>query len=163
MDSISLRKVLNRNKFTKKYFRGIFALDTLPIKAKRPSLLVCNTDKAHLSGIHWVGMYIPAKNAKKQVPEFFDSFGRKPTKPQFLKFMRSFDAKKILFNSKQIQDNGTSSCGQITCLYLLHKSKNKPLNSFLRLFTADFNQNEVLVAKLFKKHFPLHESKREKR
>ena len=153
MDSISLGNVLRRNKFTKKYFRGIFALDTLPHKARQPSILISNTDKAHLPGIHWIGIYIPAKNAKKQTPEFFDSYGRKPAKPEFLKFLKSIGTKQFNYNPMQIQSNESSSCGQISCLYLLHKSKNKPLKSFLKLFTGNLKQNEIIVRRLFKKYF----------
>ena len=153
MDSISLSNLLWQNKFTKKYFRGIFALDTLPRKAKQPTILISNSDRAHLPGIHWVGIYIPGKNAENQAPEFFDSYGREPTKPEFLDFLTSIETKKVLFNPMQIQSNGSSSCGQITCLYLLHKSKGKPLKSFLKLFSNDLNQNEIVVRKLFKKHF----------
>lgn len=153
MDSVSLEKVLRANKFTKKYFRGIFALDTLPRKAKQPSILISNTDRAHLPGIHWIGIYIPAKNAKKQLPEFFDSYGRKPTKPEFLKFLKSIGTKQFNFNTLQIQSNGSSSCGQISCLYLLHKSKNKTLKSFLKLFTGNLKRNEDVVRRMFKKNF----------
>lgn len=153
MDSISLRNALKRNQYTKKIFRGIFALDTLPPRARQPSILVSNTDRAHLPGVHWVGIYIPPKNAKRLLPEFFDSYGRKPQKPEYLRLMKSNGAKRISYNSQQIQSNQSSSCGQITCLYLLHKSRKKPLKSFLKLFTSDLNQNEVVVRKLFNKHF----------
>lgn len=162
MNSITLGNVLKHNKFTKKYFRGVYASNTLPLKPKPASILIANTDKAHLPGIHWVGFFIPPKKPKNLITEFFDSYGRAPTRLDFLKFLRRTGAKEIYYNPMQIQSNNSESCGQITCLYLLHKSKNKSLKTFLKLFSRDLKHNELVVKELFKKNFALKPAKKKR-
>ena len=153
MDTISLNCLLKRNKYTRKYFKGVYALDKLPKIVKQPSLVICNTDKSSENGVHWVAIFIPPKNAKKMSSEFFDTFGRQPTKPNFINYLTSNKIRSIIYNPIQVQANTSSSCGKFCCLYLLHKSQNKSMKSFIELFSENLPQNEILVREMFKKSF----------
>jgi hypothetical protein len=63
----------NRDHVCLASFQGVFSRDTLPSK---PRLLICNTDPSDKPGQHWIAIYVD-KNLRG---EFFDSFGRHPTR-----------------------------------------------------------------------------------
>jgi len=71
MNTIEIEKLLSA---TCKYdFQGVYSIDTLPPK---PKLLVCNTDPSTKPGRHWISIYV----SEDERGEYFDSFGRPPSK-----------------------------------------------------------------------------------
>lgn len=87
MNTLDIHNVLSSNRYTKKYFKGVFLLDNIPkYVKKRPALLVVNHDKSFLPGSHWVAIFLPKTNRTNA--EFFDSYGTKPIHKEFLKFFK---------------------------------------------------------------------------
>lgn len=155
MNTLEIWNALGSNKYTKKYFKGVFPLDRIPrIISKRPALLVVNTDKSNRPGRHWVAIYLPSKGN----PEYFDSYGLKPIHKEFIKFFKRQNFTKILHNEMQLQDFLSTVCGQYCCVYLLNRAKNKTLQQFIKKYfkSGKFRQNDKRVQKLFLKNFKLH-------
>ena len=54
LSTLDIEKVMKSNKYTKKYLKGVFAIDKIPKKIKsKPSMFVINTDKSNKPGQHW--------------------------------------------------------------------------------------------------------------
>ena len=72
MNTLQLKRALERNTFTKKIFGGVFAADELPkVMNTFPCGFVANTDPSTEPGTHWVAFYF----ASRDKGEFFDSYG----------------------------------------------------------------------------------------
>ena len=83
MNTLQIKRALERDTFTKKIFGGVFAADELPKTITSPCGFVANTDPSTEPGTHWVAFYFPSR----EKGEFFDStatplniMGLKPTK-----------------------------------------------------------------------------------
>ena len=75
MNTLQIKRTLERNTFTKKIFDGVFAADELPkIMNTFPYGFVANTDPSTEPGTHWVVFYFPSRDKG----EFFDSYGYPP-------------------------------------------------------------------------------------
>ena len=59
MNTLQLKRALERNTFTKKIFGGVFAADELPKVITSPCGFVANTDPSTEPGTHWVAFYFP--------------------------------------------------------------------------------------------------------
>ena len=72
MNSRQLHWILSGDKFTKQFFRGVYAIDEIKsIKTvSYPSSFVINLDPSYKPGSHWVAVYFD----KNGVGEYFDSF-----------------------------------------------------------------------------------------
>lgn len=148
MDTIQLTKAMLRNKYTKKYFRGVFPSDKLPKRVKRPALVIANTDPSSERGKHWIAFYIPNNGTS----EYFDSVGEKPGKEDFMKFLKRC-GKSYLFNSKRLQGTFSSTCGNYCAMYLLYRAKRISKTKFMQLFNENFEKNDVKIMNLYKKNF----------
>ena len=75
MNRRQLRWILSGNKFTKLFFRGVFAIDEMNLikTVSYPSSFVINLDPSYKPGSHWVAVYFD----KNGVSEYFDSFRSK--------------------------------------------------------------------------------------
>lgn len=120
MNAIELEVILSENKYTQKYFSGVYSCDNLPkVVTKLPSLIICNTDKSNQPGEHWIAIYI----STQRTAEFFDSFGFSPYyNKYFMNFLES-NSNKILYNSKMIQSIFSNKCGYFAALFLYFRSK----------------------------------------
>lgn len=122
---------------------GVYALDELPAKIARPCLIIANTSVASQPGDHWTSFYFEANSTKA---EFFDSFGRRPTQPQFKAFLKK-NSKSFIYNSKKIQGDFSSVCGQYSLLFLFFRCKNNSMADYLRQFNIhkrEANDNKIL-------------------
>ena len=62
MNTLQLKRALERNTFTKKIFGGVFAADELPkVITYFPCGFVANTDPSTEPGTHWVAFYFPSR------------------------------------------------------------------------------------------------------
>lgn len=148
MNTLQLTKDMLRNKYTRKYFRGVFPRDKLPKRIKRPALVIANTDASTDPGQHWVAFYIPDQGPC----EYFDSIGEKPEKEDFLKFLKRC-GKSYLFNSKRIQGTFSTTCGNYCALYLLYRSKKISKDKFMKLFNDNYSTNDIKIINLYKRNF----------
>ena len=115
---------------------GVYSCDTLPENAR--GLIVCNTDPHDRPGEHWVAMYVDGERG-----EFFDSFGRPPTRV-FKDFM-NFNCKHWIFNERQLQSICSRFCGHYCVYYCILRSRGFDLRKISRIFTNDTGFNDVIV------------------
>lgn len=88
-------------------YRGCFMSDELKgLKPKETENMIINYDKNDGEGTHWVCL-IKSKNLPYNF--FFDSFGSPPS-TEIEEYMLS-SKKPIVYNSSQIQDISSDSCG----------------------------------------------------
>ena len=76
MNSLQIKEILLNDKFSKKYFKKVIAIDQLPQSKNKikNSAYVINTDEHYKEGQHWVAIFY----TKSSKCEFFDSFGMGP-------------------------------------------------------------------------------------
>ena len=141
MNTTQIENILRKR--CKNMFLGVFAKDRLPgrLPAKRPLLLVCNTDPSSRPGEHWVVLFV----GKYARGEFFDSYGRPPDR-LFSLYMDKYCAKWKYCNS-QIQSVISSFCAQYCIFYCLYKSLNYSLKDILKCFSNDTALNDWIVHK----------------
>jgi len=116
-------------------FDGVYSIDTLPA---RPRLLVCNTDPSHEPGRHWICICV-----KNGTGEYFDSFGRPPSKP--LERYMNTSCKNWTFNSRQLQSVVSSFCGHYCIYYCLLRSRGITMNEIVASFSNDTGFNDSMV------------------
>ena len=118
-----MRWILSGDKFTKQFFRGVYAIDEIKsIKTvSYPSSFVINLDPSYKPGSHWVAVYFD----KNGVGEYFDSFAGYPPH-EIVHFLRSH-AKGWQYNHMQVQELHTTTCGQFVVFYIYQKSRGLTL------------------------------------
>lgn len=127
---------------------GCYAIDELPEKVVRPCLIIANTDASNLPGQHWTGFYFKSGSDRA---EFFDSFGRKPTQKEFKKFIDN-NSKSFIYNSKKIQGNYSTVCGNYCILFLFFRSRNLSMAKFLKHFNVQKPQiNDMKILHMYAK------------
>jgi hypothetical protein len=134
MNNIDIERILSSNT---DLFRGVFSCDTLPDNRVR-GLIVCNTDPHDKPGEHWIAMFVDPDHG-----EYFDSFGRSPTKV-FKDFMNR-NCSHWIFNDKQLQSICSRFCGHYCVYYCLLKSRGLDLRRIVSSLTDDTGFNDVLV------------------
>ena len=150
MDSHEIKQILQRDRFTKHYFRGVFASDQLPKSAvPRPSALVFNTDPASKPGRHWVAISI----TRREEAEYFDSYGQPPQLPRVKSFLRR-NASRIHRNRRPLQGPLSAVCGQYCIFFLLQRCRGLSLNKIVSLFSSNKMDNDLLVNDFIRRHFP---------
>jgi hypothetical protein len=98
----------------RKYFFGVFSIDTLPKRLKNRTFCICNTDTQIGLGKHWICFI---KIDKSNV-ECFDSLGVSGDKKTLLLKHCHFNAKHMNFNVTQFQKSDSNTCG-LFCIYFL--------------------------------------------
>ena len=133
MKNFEIERILTANC---RAFGGVYSRDTLPKSVR--GLIVCNTDPHDKPGEHWVAMYID-----EQCGEFFDSFGRPPTKV-FKNFLNKH-CKRWIFNERQLQSICSRFCGHYCVYYCILRSRGIDLRKISSSLTDDTGFNDVLV------------------
>ena len=126
MNSLQIEKVLSKNPYTRRLFKGVFAADTLRKFNEYPYCLVVNSDKQMEKGTHWLGLYIP----KSDTIEYFDSLASGTVKPEIKKFLDTFNHVKM--NKKRVQSVYDTSCGHHVIYFLVHRCKGFSYDSTIR-------------------------------
>lgn len=157
MNSLQINKVLKKNSITKKCFRGVYSLDTLPIKKniKKPAAFVVNTDPSNKPGTHWIAIYFP----KNGCAEYYDSYGQWPPHKNFLNFIGKNNKKKkiVLHSKKKLQSHLSIVCGKYCCLYILCRCNGKSMKDFLKIYEGNTSlQNDFQTYVLFRKFFSIN-------
>jgi hypothetical protein len=126
---------------------GVLSADELSL-IKRPGAYIINTDPSHLSGQHWLAMYI-GRNGSVEV---FDSLGYHPNHYPFLRMY--LKGKTFTHNSKRWQKSGTITCGQFCLFYLYHKCRGWTLKDIVDFYrNDDLNENKHLVVQFVGQYF----------
>ena len=122
---------------------NVYAIDTLPPKRTKPQSKcrygVVNLDRSNGPGTHWVCYYnnnvrpaclnspaAPNSLSPAAVVEYFDSFGCPPPLE-----ICDYLGDKLIYNSFQIQDIGSSDCGFLCVLYIKLREKGLPMLNIL--------------------------------
>jgi hypothetical protein len=93
-----------------RHFRGVFMKDVIPKRSRKRECGIVNLQNQNESGSHWVGYF---KNEKHTI--YFDSYGADPPVE-----VKQYLGKNVFVSTFQIQDFGTSICGEL-CLYVLKR------------------------------------------
>ena len=125
-------------------FRGVFPSDRLPthLPSGIRHAFICNLDKAHKRGTHWVAIFISTFGDIT----YFDSFGRPPYVKGILDFIRQH-GRRLEYNKVPIQGALTRTCG-LYCIYFVEQmcigsSLKRFLHEFQTLNPA-FNDNRIV-------------------
>lgn len=149
MNSVDIKRVIESINSAKKYFTGVFSINTLPKKLSNPSFLICNFDIDSNPGSHWFCLF---KTTKTQL-ECFDSLGLNEEKQNLLdKYCQIRYISSLIYNQTQVQNNSTSTCGKFALYFAIHRLHNLDL-SFTELLNEIFEENvennESKVASFF--------------
>ena len=72
MNTFQLESCMKEDPILAQQCIGVFPIDKIPKIKDVPAGMIINLDEAHLSGSHWVAIYID----KDSFATFFDSYGR---------------------------------------------------------------------------------------
>jgi hypothetical protein len=126
-----LRRMCGRN------FLGVFARDRMP--ARRPLLMVINTENHNKPGEHWVVICLD-RDAKG---EFFDSYGRSPV-GLFRAYLEKFCGEWIC-NTTRVQSVISSCCGNYCIFYTYFKTHGFSMKEIMNCFIDDTAFNDLMV------------------
>ena len=146
MNTKEILSILKSDQAVGQILLGVFPLDKIPIIKNKPSALVINMDPSYMNGSHWIAMFFD----KNDSCDYFDSYGKKPSKV-LEKYMFRFSS-KIRTSLKQIQNNFTSTCGQLCIYFLIWRSRGVPLKTIMSSLDQGFTDEYVtgFVNNLFK-------------
>lgn len=150
MDSVQLRRVLSTNEHTRRSFLGVFASDQLPYGIRKyPVCFIANVDPAYEYGSHWIACYLSSPHHL----EFFDSFGREPSRfpGSIWNYVRRFPY--VNYNVVSLQSNVSAVCGQYCIYYLYSKCRGYTLNDMLLSFVSHPLYNDRSVYLFVARHF----------
>ena len=145
MNSLQLERALERNPYTKKTFRGVFAADELPDLDTFPCGFVANTDPHTEPGTHWVAFYFPSRDKG----EFFDSYGYPPE--YYGEPFMGYNIETI--NSHKLQSSWSEVCGHYCIFYLYYRSRRYSMSKIVNMFSSNTTINDCKVSCYVKKHF----------
>ena len=111
----AIRKLLERNPYTSRYFIGCFAADEIPKHYNvYPYCCIVNMDCSGWEGSHWIAIFVRSETAV----EYYDSLGNwPPLSPYILEFLKQFDV--IELNREQLQSERSKSCGKHAIFFLI--------------------------------------------
>lgn len=150
MNTSEIWSALRSHPLLCKYAIGVFASDQIPTKSKRNICFIANTQPITEPGQHWIAFFCDNENRC----DFFDSYGTNPTL-HFKKFLKT--AKSVKKNTRQIQSNLSTCCGQYCLFYLTLRCEKKSHEEILRLFSSNLHENDKFVTKWANIYFKLNE------
>ena len=139
--TIELEALAKQFPALRRYFIGVFSIDTLPTKIPSyPAALIINSDPSHLPGQHWVALFLESK----AIAEYFDPYGLSPIDDIF-KFSKRV-SRTLIFNKWWIQHPVSSNCGLYCIYFLVARTGGVKFEDFIHYFKDyDWKQNESLL------------------
>lgn len=146
MNTLELQKCLHKIHPSLKH--NVYAANRLPIHVEAPVFVISNLDVDTQPGSHWIAIHID----NKRVGQYFDSFGRPPT--GFHKTFLNRNCRLWDFNTKRLQNDWTTVCGEYCCVYLHYKFYGNSMFDFTHVLQEnDTLSNDILVCEMFKYYF----------
>lgn len=146
MDGYTLEHAMRQDPHATSNFAGVFASDTLPHRLHhKPCLLIVNTDPIFKPGTHWLAIHIDREGRGT----FFDSYGFPPYIPNIKRFLNRM-CTSWKYNHIDLQNLGSTVCGQYCVMFLLYQAHGFSLDRFCKLFTTNLRRNDILVNKMFR-------------
>ena len=144
MNSLEIKKIIEKDDFAKEIFLGVYAIDNLPEIKTYPSGLIFNNQSIKEEGEHWLAIYFIDKNRC----EFFDSFGRSPKKfENVYSFIHKF-SNICMTNKFVIQNLNSSYCGLYCIYFLMLESRGLRMKDIQKLFSSKSSFNDYLISNL---------------
>lgn len=143
MNGQTLDNLCRSDAILEQQFRGIYSADNLPHRVEiYPSAYIVNTAFSSDSGEHWLALYFTSSKHSF----VFDSIGRRETLPAMIRAFINRNSIQCTYNSSQIQNNRSQTCGLYSLLFLLVASRNyHNAAQFKDLFCSDTLQNDCYV------------------
>jgi hypothetical protein len=143
MFSTSIDKILKADKFSRPFFKGVYARDQLPSLNKNDCIILNNQNK-NQAGEHWLAIFV-----ENGFGSFFDSYGNHPSRYNLVDYLNS---NTLNWNYNSIRIQGESKyCGLYCVLFILFKSRGL-LNKFYSYFSENYDLNDKLIKELVEKH-----------
>ena len=148
MDENELNELLKNEK---KYL-GSYAIDELnDIKVSfYPSFCILNLDKRSSGGSHWIAVAI--YESQVFVCDSLGGIRPSPTTPKHVaNFLAPLFANRKVIMTRQLQQDDSDTCALFCVLFIQQLSQFNCFCEFLKLFTNDKAQNDIIVKFLNKR------------
>lgn len=151
MDTTQIKKILEKDKYTRDIFRGVFAANTLPKTVQSfPSLFIVNTAPSSEDGEHWCLLYFTSsKNL-----EFFESYGNPPDMFKFNEFAEK-NSRMISYNSLQLQGDKSWTCGGYSIYFSLNRCRGVKMFDIISRFSKNAISNDNMIKEFMYKNFSI--------
>ena len=152
MNSLQLSALINASPDVRRYFQGVYALDSLPSVGVRNSTYICNLDNSHEEGSHWIALYVPS--TKDAPVEYFDSYGL--AAPKYLEhgLLSESNVRYYLYNKRPIQQLLSATCGQFCLYFIMKRPQVQSMDIVLSIFKdCSLLYNDLLVNRLVESYF----------
>jgi hypothetical protein len=152
MDGGLISKILKEDPFASNIFEGIYTIDTLPPKIKKPYYaIVVNSDILGNPGLHWVALYGTPTHLI-----YYDSLG--PTlinNPHLINFIvKHSEKKKFVLSLQPTQSIVSTTCGFYVLTFILYMARGYTLCYFETLFDyVDLLKNDRTVCMLLMRKY----------
>lgn len=151
MNGGELTTLVERCPVTRQFFRGVYAIDTLPTTLQRNSTYICNLDGINEPGSHWIAIYKPP--LENEPTEYFDSYGLYAPECLEERLTRN-DLDYYLFNKRMIQHFMSVTCGLFALYYIWQRPLRQSMDDALDIFNDDVDfSNDLVVDELVSSHF----------
>ena len=128
-------------------FLGVYPSDLLPTSIHKTGTVIINADPHTREGSHWLMMHF---NYPLSMAFYFDSYGREPSDPIILSFLK-LNCAVWSYNSSSLKGPLSVVCGQYCCLFALYMARGFTPLQYVRLFTADVADRQAV--QIFTAHF----------
>lgn len=129
MNSKRVDYILRNDPDAKHIWKGFLAPD-IPAPGNESGLYIINTAPSYTLGEHWCALWLN-ENKKKNVCEFFDSYGEPPSSYDLQKII---PASLVYFNNVQVQGNFQRTCAHHCLFYSLHRARGFSLKHIMNHF-----------------------------
>jgi hypothetical protein len=145
METNEIYAALKTHRMTKNCIDRVCPIDELPPRNKLKynsdgiTFLVVNLDASYLPGSHWVALCIPAN--KKNIAEYFDSYGKKPKK-----IIRDYLGGNYINQKRELQGLTSTICGQWCIYYIWERCRGYTLSEITNSFKGKTkDENDEIV------------------
>ena len=138
-----IQSILQLDSHSKRYFKGVFAIDELP-RLLPMSGYVINYDEHNKEGSHWVAVFANAKTV-----EYFDPNGQQPLD----KRLSDFIGPNYLFSPFALQQILGNACGFYCTYFILKRSRNCTANNILSILTR-INSDFIVKTYIYSHYKP---------
>lgn len=141
--TLDLEAAAQAHPILRRYFDGAYPLDALSTLSVvgRPRHLIYNlSPSTRPPGTHWISIWL----GEDLSVEVVDSFGRRPTSPEVIGFIRRHGSQSR-YAAKQIQNWTSNVCGLYCLSHGLARACGQPLSSWLDRYTKDLGGNDRAV------------------
>ena len=150
MDAVDIERILSTEHTTRGLFKGVYPSDKLKARfVPKPSAYVINLDPARKPGTHWVGVYFDGQGNS----EYFDSYGLPPHTTSIKTFLRSHTAGHTRWNTRKLQGDFSTVCGQYVIYFLTHRVRGHSMKDIVNPFSTNTDANDNFVKDFVKKHY----------